>query len=264
MHPHRLQPGGQPPQPAPDRRRRHPEQHRDRAVTQTGRPGQQRRRQITSAASARRSSTVTGNNTCVTRHPAHRARRGRSEPTPRTPRGRAKPHGASTPGQSGQRELPARQPGLDPNLICLYRDQRVPPCIQHGPPAAVFPDQRREGRCPCSDARHTDGADHQDQIPWRPSPLVSNLVDGAHPGGRHPRGTFNSRRAVDRIAVEIPRGWEFSHCPSGPARLAPSVWRTRQDVDTELGPCRPSTPNRDQVSTFFADRALIYCDPPRA
>jgi len=26
-------------------------------------------------------------------------------------------------------ELPAAQPRLDPDLICLYRDQRVPPCI---------------------------------------------------------------------------------------------------------------------------------------
>ena len=57
---------------------------------------------ITSAASARRSNTVTGNNTCVTKHPAHRARRGRSEPTPRTRRGRAQPQGASTPAQPGQ------------------------------------------------------------------------------------------------------------------------------------------------------------------
>jgi hypothetical protein len=61
---------------------------------------------ITSAASARRSSTVTGSSTCVTRHPRHRARRGRSEPTPRTRRGRAHPHGASTPSQPGQSSSP--------------------------------------------------------------------------------------------------------------------------------------------------------------
>jgi len=54
----------------------------------------------------------------------------------------------------GAVELPGRQPRLDPDLISLYRDQRVPPCIQHGPPAAVLHDMKREGRCrlnsPCS------------------------------------------------------------------------------------------------------------------
>src|SRR5664279_1195574 len=62
---------------------------------------------MTSTASARRSTPGTGNNTCVTRHPPHRARRGRNEPTPRTPRRRAHPHGANTPGQPGQPTSPA-------------------------------------------------------------------------------------------------------------------------------------------------------------
>jgi len=63
--------------------------------------------QITAAASARRSSTVTGSNTCVTRHEEQRARLGRSSSTPRTPRGRAHPHGASTPGHAGHDMPPA-------------------------------------------------------------------------------------------------------------------------------------------------------------
>ena len=55
----------------------------------------------------RLSSAVTGSNTCVTRHDTHRPRRGRSTPTPRTPRGRAHPHGVSTPGQAGHDTPPA-------------------------------------------------------------------------------------------------------------------------------------------------------------
>ena len=42
---------------------------------------------ITETEYARRSSTVTGNNTCVAPHPAHRDRRGRTRsPAPRKPR----------------------------------------------------------------------------------------------------------------------------------------------------------------------------------
>jgi len=59
---------------------------------------------ITSTAYPRRSSTVTGSNTCVNRHPGQRARRGRNTtPMPCTRRGRAHPHGRSPrehPGQS--------------------------------------------------------------------------------------------------------------------------------------------------------------------
>ena len=56
---------------------------------------------ITSAAYARRSNTVTGSSTCVTRHPPQRARRGRTRcwrpPRPRSHRPRAQPHPPSTP-----------------------------------------------------------------------------------------------------------------------------------------------------------------------
>ena len=49
---------------------------------------------ITTTTSARRKSTVTGNNTCVTPHEVHRVRRGVNRSTPcsaRTDRGRARP-----------------------------------------------------------------------------------------------------------------------------------------------------------------------------
>ena len=39
-----------------------------------------------------------------------------------------------------------RQPGLDQNLIHLYRDQRVPPCIRARPSRSyVYPEIPREG-----------------------------------------------------------------------------------------------------------------------
>jgi len=43
MHPDRRQPGTPPPQPAADRASRHPQPHRDPAVTTAGRPRRQRR-----------------------------------------------------------------------------------------------------------------------------------------------------------------------------------------------------------------------------
>src|SRR6478609_10366332 len=47
------------------------------------------------------------------------------------------------------RHAAGRQPGLDQNLIHLYRDQRVPPCIRARPSRSyVYPDIPREGRCP--------------------------------------------------------------------------------------------------------------------
>jgi hypothetical protein len=66
-------------------------------------------------------------------------------------------------------DLPGGQPRLDSNLISLYRHQRVPPRIQHGPPAAVFHDIRREGRrhlhrMHSSEAQNSDGADNKDQL----------------------------------------------------------------------------------------------------
>src|SRR5215204_1373118 len=63
---------------------------------------------ITVTASARRSSTLAGNSTCVRPQPVHTARRGTSRPSPPTPRSRAHPHGANRPPQpsAGHRSPP--------------------------------------------------------------------------------------------------------------------------------------------------------------
>jgi len=64
---------------------------------------------ITTATSARRTSTNTGNNTCVTPQPVQRARRGTSRTEPprsRTSRARACPHLASTPQHPGHARTP--------------------------------------------------------------------------------------------------------------------------------------------------------------
>jgi hypothetical protein len=66
---------------------------------------------ITSARSARRARPNTGNNTCVTPHPAHLDRRGRTRtsclPTPRSTRATAQPQGASRCRHPGHSRSPA-------------------------------------------------------------------------------------------------------------------------------------------------------------
>jgi hypothetical protein len=65
---------------------------------------------ITVTVSARRASNPTGNNTCVTPQPVHRARRGRTHTIPsgpRTRRIRACPQPANTPQQPGQASRPS-------------------------------------------------------------------------------------------------------------------------------------------------------------
>lgn len=62
---------------------------------------------ITSAEYPRRTSTVTGNSTCVIKHVEQRERRGHSTPAiPRTSRGRAHPHGRSACKHSGHSICP--------------------------------------------------------------------------------------------------------------------------------------------------------------
>ena len=134
--PDRLQPAAHHPQPAPHRRRRNPKLQPDPAV-----PAPAARASsaapITSAAYARRSQhrhrqqhmrdqTPGAPGPPRPQHPRDPTHSTRPRPPPRTQHPRAR-RTANLPGQ---------QPRLDPNLICLYRDQRVPPRIQHGPPAA--------------------------------------------------------------------------------------------------------------------------------
>lgn len=64
---------------------------------------------ITTAASARRSSATTGNNTCVTPQPVHRDRRGQVHNgpfKPRNARGRACPHPANLAEHPGHNNRP--------------------------------------------------------------------------------------------------------------------------------------------------------------
>ena len=66
---------------------------------------------ITPASSGRRASTPAGSSTCVTPHPRHRDRRGRTtlprRPGPKITRLRACPHGASRPSQPGHARPPS-------------------------------------------------------------------------------------------------------------------------------------------------------------
>ena len=233
--PHRLQRGPPPPQPAADRRSRHAEQQPDPPMTPAPR-GPPATRPRSPAASARRSSTVTGNNTCVTRHPAQRARRGRSGPTPRTTtRDRAKPHGREHPSGNRARHLPARQPGLDPNLIGLYRDQRVPP-HPHGPPRCP-PRPTAGGPLSNSVARHTDGADHQDQPHTHAATQIGNVTDEHLPAARHPerRSTIVVTRSSTHRSGFLPGSWTSS--PSG---QIPKTARSRRFPETAFlttSPC---------------------------
>ena len=108
--PHRLGTLGKPPQPAAHRLpgrpksaaiRRNPKPHRALAANADT---------ITAAVSARRSSALTGNNTCVTPQPVHRDRRGHNctgPSGPRTCRDLARPQPVSTELLSGHHNSPA-------------------------------------------------------------------------------------------------------------------------------------------------------------
>ena len=107
-----------------------PSRRRDRPVPQPGRLAASAA-PITAATSARRSSAHTGSSTCVTPHPAHRDRRGRSrQPTRRSPRStrvRARPHPASTP-----RTARAPQP---PRPSRRSTTRASPPTVTTAPPS---------------------------------------------------------------------------------------------------------------------------------
>jgi hypothetical protein len=71
-------------------------------------------------ARARRSRHDTANSTCVTRHAVHRARRGRSTPTPRTHRARALPPRRELTAATRAGQLTREQPPIDLNRIRTY------------------------------------------------------------------------------------------------------------------------------------------------
>ena len=128
VHPHRLQTGAHPPQPAADRRRRHAEQQPDPPMTTTGRPCQQPGPDHPGGVGPPQQHRDRQ------QHMRDQAARAPCSPRPQRPDPTDPTRSGPTPRSehpvaTRAIELPTRQTGLDPNLICLYRDQRVPPCI---------------------------------------------------------------------------------------------------------------------------------------
>ncbi len=161
---------------------------------------------ITSAAYARRTSTVTGSSTCVIWHAPQRARRGRITPATPAHHTRARPPPrVQRPRAVRADDLPEHQPGFDSNLVSLYRHQRVPPRIQHGPPATVLHDMQREGRSHLvasilQQARHSDGADHKDRH------TAQGLTRHRQPQRRTPIPTSSSRTTLNTRLARIAAG----------------------------------------------------------
>lgn len=91
---------------------------------------------ITSTRSARRANATTGNNTCVAPQLRQHARRGRThtlDPTARSTRGRAHPHGANRPSHPGHDTPPAAsRRSTEPESTSTV--STAPPCATHGPP----------------------------------------------------------------------------------------------------------------------------------
>jgi hypothetical protein len=116
---------------------------------------------ITSTASARRTSTDTGSNTCVTPHDAHRPRRGRTPSTParpRTVRNLAQPH-RDNAAPHGQWIRPAA------NAVSTAEDESLTVIISasersHGPPDIAG--KTKDGRAVTMTVHgHGDAADHR-------------------------------------------------------------------------------------------------------
>ena len=127
-------------------------------------------------------STVTGNNTWVTKHDRHRARRGRT--------GSAEPYHAASPGETPAAQhpvrarrtaiCPARQPGLDANRINLYRHHQCLRALQRGTLAS--PPRLQRGAAHPSVPPHTDGAHQQAQ----PRPTTAPATSASSMTNDHP------------------------------------------------------------------------------
>lgn len=135
--PHHLQPAAHHPQPAPRRRHRNPKRRPDRPMPRPTSAGHQSRTnhldRIRTPQQHRDRQQNMGDQT-------HRAARPPRVQHPRPAVDTARACPPPPPQHTGAiraADLPSHQPRLDPNRISLYRHQRVPPCIQHGPPAAV-------------------------------------------------------------------------------------------------------------------------------
>ena len=100
--------------------------------------------------------------------------------------------GAPTPTDATRPGNPDRPPAQTPTATRPEPDlplphQRVPPRIQHGPPAAVLHDT--SGRAVVVSTqltRHSDGDDKTNQHNDQASSAVRNLNDGQQPPRRHP------------------------------------------------------------------------------
>lgn len=136
VQPDRFGPAAHHPQPAPHRRRRNTKLWTDRAVSRPAGPGLQRRPDHLGRVRPPRQHRDRQ------QHVRHQAPRAASPTWPQHASDAVHPPWARPPPRTQRRravravDLPGRQPRLDPDLICLYRHQRVPPRIQHGPPAA--------------------------------------------------------------------------------------------------------------------------------
>ena len=135
---------------------------------------------ITAAVSARRASTLTGSNTCVHPHPAHLARRGRSQhrpaPASRTSRRRACPHPRSRPPHPGHPSRPDDSNSSTP-AASLPTVSTAPPCASAALPAAR-PKDDREGRSPLQPAHAVAGHKKGQAGQACPPPLVINVARG--------------------------------------------------------------------------------------
>ena len=181
VHAGGLETRGKPAQPAAHRRRRRSQPLPDRPVTGSAGPGRHRGADHVGGI-RQRSNTVTGRSTCVTRHEAHRARRGRStSATPCTSRARAQPHGRSDSSHPGHVSWPLA------NLASTRTGSTSTvtngaSVHQHGPPVAVLHDIKREGRCrlrpqDSSQARQLDGADHEPERQREDQPILGSVTD---------------------------------------------------------------------------------------
>jgi hypothetical protein len=95
---------------------------------------------ITSTLSRRRTRHMSANNTCVSAHDRHRARRGRNPNAPSPPRivrHRPYPHRANTPPQSGHPKRPPTRSASTTSRSPLTMSTDASGITQEGPPRAT-------------------------------------------------------------------------------------------------------------------------------
>lgn len=174
---------------------------------------------ITSTASARRANTLTGNNTCVTRQPAQRARRGRSRQpesrSPRTTRARPNPHGRNRPRQAGHTNPPSAS--------------RRSTSLRSLPTVSTGASEHHAAALPGNSAKRTPGGPFQIDYP---NPLtMSSHTTNSNPA-RPPTRTITPNDATQPLPVhqerrptgrpDVPRPTPTGPSPAGPGPDDPS------------------------------------------